>query len=84
MTDDPELSASARAQLDILDECQIGDIIDLAADDWAFRCSLDLATGAAVAERGYRLSEAGLEHLYEILTEYLTEPRGLSTLPTYH
>ncbi len=84
MTSDVDLAESARNQLDILDAYQINDILTLAMDDWTFRGNLFLTPGATVTDRGYRLSELGLERLQDIVREDFSEHFPTVGLPTYH
>jgi len=73
MAEDNELAESAREQLDVLDSFQLASIVTLALEDTVFRTKLIRDPESAAAERGFRLSEWGLQRLQEVAAQDLTE-----------
>lgn len=66
MDADPDVAAESRAALEMLDGYQIRQILTLAVEDIPFRVNLRQDAAAAITEKGYLLSEAGLSALCQI------------------
>jgi tetratricopeptide (TPR) repeat protein len=66
MNPDPEVAEESRAALEMLDGYQIRQILTLAVEDVPFRLRLLQDPCRAVAEKGYLLSDEGLNALAQI------------------
>ncbi len=69
MAPSAEEANSAREHLEALDSYQINQILLLASDDRTFRLKLERYTEGTIRERGYYLSERGLEALRDLCEE---------------
>lgn len=84
MTNDTELMEVIRSQIETLDLVELQHILMLAEDDVVFRLNLLRDHERAVFEKGFALSEWGLNRLEEMLEKLATEA-GLETRPQqYH
>jgi len=66
MDPDSDVADESRAAIEMLDNYQIRQIVMLAVEDIPFRLALGRDCGAAVASRGYVLSERGIGALSQI------------------
>lgn len=66
MAPDEEVAEESRSALEMLDGHQIRQILTLAVEDVPFRLRLALNAEAAIAARGYLLSDAGLSALSQL------------------
>ena len=66
MEPDFETAQEAQAAIEMLDNCQLRQIVTLAVEDIPFRIALRENTPATVAARGYYLSERGLATLAQL------------------
>ena len=71
MNPDQEVAEESRAALEMLDGYQIRQILTIAVEDVPFRLNLLQDTAAAVMEKGYLLSEAGLAALSQMCLDDL-------------
>jgi tetratricopeptide (TPR) repeat protein len=73
MAPDPEVAEESRAALEMLDGYQIRQILTIAVEDVPFRLNLQRDAGEAIAEKGYLLSDAGLQALSQVCFDDLPD-----------
>ena len=73
MDPDPEVADESRAALEMLDSYQIRHVLTIAVEDVPFRLRLMRDPAAAVAEKGFLLSDAGLVALSQVCFDDLPD-----------
>jgi tetratricopeptide (TPR) repeat protein len=75
MTNDEELLDAVYQQIEALDMFQIEKIVILAVEDDIFRAKLSRNLSEAIQEKGFTLSEDGIDHLTALCSQGLTDVR---------